>query len=444
MVAVRPGLVPRDALTYAPDITSPRRRTSVASTPAPPPGPIIVRKYGGSSLADIDRLRAVARDLKSVHAAGNHLVVVVSAMGDTTDRLVAQARQVSPQPPRRELDMLLTVGERITMSLLCMALDAEGVPALSLTGSQSGIITDASHNDARILAVRPIRVPEALAAGKVVVVAGFQGVCGDTKEITTLGRGGSDTTAVALAHALGAERCEILKDVAGVMTADPKLVPGARRIEQLDYDTMQRLADAGCGVVHARAVEYARQHDVPLHVASSFDPGPGTTIGPTASPPLPDSPAFAPLALTAGKDQARLVLDAPTASRQPDLVAITRRAAASGPLPAQWLAAGDRWSWEAWGPRTHLADAAAEALALAAAAPGHVTAHWEDQLALLTLVGRRPDSWPHGLMEIRERLLALGCGEAPLRTDGDAVRILVPASESPRLASALHEALLGS
>ncbi len=234
-------------------------------------------------------------------------------MGDTTDRLADQARLANPHPPRRELDMLLTVGERITMSLLCMALDAEGVPAMSLTGSQAGIITDGSHNDARILAVRPIRVPEALAQGKVVVVAGFQGVCGETKEITTLGRGGSDTTAVALAHVLGAERCEILKDVPGVMTADPKLVDGARRLERLDYDDMQRLADAGCGVVHARAVEYASRSTAwPCSWvrASTTDPAPRSAGG-RRRICAHRSAGLPPLALTVGKDQARLVLGAP-------------------------------------------------------------------------------------------------------------------------------------
>ena len=239
-------------------------------------GPIVVRKYGGSSLADIPRLREIARDLCTARSAGQRLVVVVSAMGDRTDQLSRLAREANPEPPRRELDMLLSVGERITMSLLCMALAAEGVPAVSYTGSQAGIITDASHTDARILAVRPIRLPEALAAGKIVVVAGFQGVSEQTKEVTTLGRGGSDTSAVALAHALGAVRCEILKDVPGVMTADPKRVPTARRFERLSYQEMQRIADAGCGVVHPRAVEYASQHGVALYVGSSFTDRPGT------------------------------------------------------------------------------------------------------------------------------------------------------------------------
>jgi len=406
-------------------------------------GPIIVRKYGGSSLADIDRIRCIARDLKAAHAAGQRLVVVVSAMGHTTDRLAEQARLANPRPPRRELDMLLTVGERISMSLLCMALDAEGVPALSLTGSQAGIITDASHTDARILAVRPIRVPEALDQGKVVVVAGFQGVCGETKEITTLGRGGSDTTAVALAHALGAERCEILKDVPGVMTADPKLVDQARRLDRLDYDAMQRLADGGCGVVHAKAVEYARQHSVALFVGSSFASGPGTEIGGEPAAAAEPAAAFVPHALTAGKDQARLALGAPGPGSHPGLVAIAARATADGPLTAQWLIGGDRWSWEAWGPRQHLAACAAEALALAEAEPDDVMVTWEDGLAVLTLVGQRPENWPAGLTDLRAALTRIDAADLPLRTDGDAVRILVPAARLAEMASSLHQALLG-
>ncbi len=253
------------------------------NAPFPPPDRgVIVRKYGGSSLASIDRLRAVARDLVAQRAEGYGLVVVVSAMGRSTDELLHLAHQANPEPPRRELDMLLSVGERITMSLLSMALAAEDCPAISYTGSQVGIITDTSHTDARIVEVRADRVRRSLAEGRVVVVAGFQGVSVD-REITTLGRGGSDTTAVALAAALGALRCEILKDVDGVFTADPRKVPDARRHATLTYEEMEQVAATGCGVIHARAVEYARRHGVPLLVGSSFVPGPGTRVGPPAS-----------------------------------------------------------------------------------------------------------------------------------------------------------------
>jgi len=409
-----------------------------------PDGPIVVRKYGGSSLADIPRLREVARDLARARAEGLRLVVVVSAMGDQTDRLVKLAREANPEPPRRELDMLLTVGERTTMSLLCMALAAEGVPAVSFTGSQAGILTDESHNDARIVAVRPIRLPEALAAGKIVVVAGFQGVSERTKEITTLGRGGSDTSAVALAHALGAVRCEILKDVAGVMTADPKRVGGARRFERLDYDELLRIADTGCGVVHRRAVEYAAGHGVEIFVGSSFAPGPGTIVGPAAAPPPPPPPVFEPLAVTVADAQARLALGSLAAIPHPGLPALARRAAAAAPLGAEWFAAGDRWYWEGWGSAAALAPIAADALALADAEPELVMAHWEDAVGVVSLAGRRPENWCNALGAVSAVLAALDLAAAPLRTDGDALRILAPAERLTDLAQALHDRLLAS
>ncbi len=407
-----------------------------------PDGPIVVRKYGGSSLADIPRLREVARDLRRAREEGQQLVVVVSAMGDQTDRLVALAREANPEPPRRELDMLLTVGERTTMSLLCMALATEGVPALSFTGSQAGIITDTSHNDARIVAVRPIRLPEALAAGKVVVVAGFQGVSEQTKEITTLGRGGSDTSAVALAHALGAVRCEILKDVPGVMTADPKRVPGARRLEALDYDQLLRIADAGCGVVHRRAVEYAAERGVPIFVGSSFAPGPGTTVAAAASPPPPPPTVFEPLALTVAEDQARLVLGSLDPEPHPGLPPLARRAAVAAPLTGEWFAAGDRWYWEGWGSAAALAPVAEDALALADAEPELVMAHWEAEVGVVSLAGRRPETWSGALSAVTAALARCDLAHAALRTDGDVVRILAPARKLTELSRRLHERLL--
>ena len=406
-----------------------------------PNGPIVVRKYGGSSLADIPRLREVARDLRRSREAGQRLVVVVSAMGNHTDELTELARQANPEPPRRELDMLLTVGERVSMSLLCMALAAENVPAVSFTGSQAGIITDTSHTDARILEVKPIRLPAALDAGQV-VVAGFQGVSGETKEITTLGRGGSDTTAVALAHALGAERCEILKDVAGVMTADPRQVPTARRLEKLDYRTMQHIADAGCGVVHPRAVNYASRHGVLLYVGSSFSAEPGTEIGPATGPPPLSEGVFRPRVLAVAENQARLVLGAANHEPHPELLFLARRATAPGPLTGEWLAAGDRWFWEGWGDASALAPVAAAAAELAAAEPEQVACHWEEELAVATLAGRRPENWCGALGELTTVLAEAGLADAPLRTDGDAVRILVPAGVLTPLAAQLHDRLV--
>jgi aspartate kinase len=240
---------------------------------------VLVHKYGGTSVDGPERIRAVARRVAAARAAGNDMLVVVSAMGQTTDELLRLARAVSPSPSRRELDMLLTTGERVSMALLAMALGDLGVPAISFTGSQSGILTDGGHGAARIVAVRPERLRRELEQGKVVIVAGFQGVDPETKEITTLGRGGSDTTAVALAASFGRARCETYTDVAGVFSADPRAVPGARVIPKLDYRVCSTLAHLGGRVLHARCVDLAAREGVPLAVRSSFDESPGTEIG---------------------------------------------------------------------------------------------------------------------------------------------------------------------
>jgi aspartate kinase len=229
---------------------------------------VVVQKFGGSSVADVDRLKRVAARVAARRRGGDAVCVVVSAMGDTTDDLLRLAKQVSPDPPRRELDMLLTAGERISMALLSIALQELGVEAISFTGSQAGIMTTDAHATARILEVRPTRVREELALGKVVIVAGFQGVSA-RREITTLGRGGSDTTAVALAAALAAD-CEIYSDVAGVYTADPRVVPGARRQDELSYEEMQALARAGAKVLNAQAVEFARTTGIAIRARSTF------------------------------------------------------------------------------------------------------------------------------------------------------------------------------
>ena len=237
-----------------------------------------VHKYGGTSVEGPERIRAVARRVAAARAEGLALVVVVSAMGQTTDELLRLAHEVSASPNRRELDMLLTTGERVAMALLAMALNDLGVPAISFTGSQSGILTDGAHSAARILEVRPERIRAGLEAGQVVIVAGFQGVNPATREITTLGRGGSDTTAVALAAALGADRCEIFTDVPGVMSADPRRVPAARLVPRLDYATCAALAHLGGQVLHGRAADLAGRARVRLDVRSAFDDAPGTTV----------------------------------------------------------------------------------------------------------------------------------------------------------------------
>jgi aspartate kinase len=239
--------------------------------------PIIVQKYGGSSVADIDRIGAVCDRVIRARQAGNDVVVVVSAMGHQTDELLSMAHRLTPMPNARELDLLLTAGERIAMSLLSIAVNAAGFPAASYTGSQAGIITDTRHGRAKIIDIRPGRIREALDKGAVVIVAGFQGVS-TAYDVTTLGRGGSDTTAVALAAALGAEACEIYTDVAGVYTADPRIVPEARMLHAVSYEEMLEMAASGAGVLQLRAVEYARNSGTMLHVRSSFADEDGTWV----------------------------------------------------------------------------------------------------------------------------------------------------------------------
>ncbi|MDM7854679.1 aspartate kinase [Cellulomonas alba] len=239
---------------------------------------LVVQKYGGSSVADADSIKRVAKRIAAAKRAGDDIVVVVSAMGDTTDDLIDLAQQVSPLPPQREMDILLTAGERISMSLLAMAVNNLGVKAKSFTGQQAGVITDAVHGKARIVDVVPSRVRETIERGQVAIVAGFQGVTQDTNDVTTLGRGGSDTTAVALAAGLGADVCEIYTDVDGVFTADPRVAPSARKVDRISYDEMLEMAASGAKVLVLRCVEYGRRFNVPIHVRSSFSNHTGTLV----------------------------------------------------------------------------------------------------------------------------------------------------------------------
>ena len=238
----------------------------------------IVQKYGGSSVADAESIKRVARRIARTRADGHEVIIVISAMGDVTDELMDLALKVSPNPKSRELDMLLTTGERQSAALLAMALADLGVEAVSYTGSQAGILTTPTHGNARIIDITPGRVVRSLEEGSVVIVAGFQGVAQTTKDVTTLGRGASDTTAVALASALGADHCEIYTDVDGVYTADPRIVPSARRITEIGYEEMMELAASGAKILHLRCVEYARRENVKVHVRSSFSDKPGTWV----------------------------------------------------------------------------------------------------------------------------------------------------------------------
>lgn len=245
--------------------------------------PIVVQKYGGSSVADVEKMQRVAEKVVQTKRAGDDVVVVVSAMGKTTDSLLSLARSVDPDPPRRELDMLLSTGERISMALLSMAIQKHGVDAISFTGSQSGIITNDRHFDAKIIDVRPHRIEDELVRGRVVIIAGFQGMS-YRREITTLGRGGSDTTALAMAAALGAERAEIYSDVDGVYSADPRVVPDARHLPEISYDAMASMASTGAKVLHAGAVEFARKAGITIRARSTFSPGRETLVHREASP----------------------------------------------------------------------------------------------------------------------------------------------------------------
>src|SRR5215204_5308255 len=251
-----------------------RRGTSVACGPVA----LVVQKYGGSSVASAAHMKRVAERIVSAKKNGDDVVVVVSAMGDSTDELLDLAGQITDDPPGRELDMLLTAGERISMALLAIAINTHGYEARSFTGSQAGVITTGSHGKARIIDVTPGRLRSALDEGSIVIVAGFQGVSQDTKDITTLGRGGSDTTAVALAAALNADVCEIYSDVDGVFTAAPRIVLSARKIHHLSNEEMLEMAACGAKILHLRCVEYARRFDMPIHVRSSFSPHEGTWI----------------------------------------------------------------------------------------------------------------------------------------------------------------------
>jgi aspartate kinase len=419
--------------------------------------PILVRKYGGSSLASVQRIKTVAQSIRAARDSGYRMVVVVSAMGQTTDELNELAAQAHPQPPRRELDMLLSVGERITMSLLSMALDAEDCPAISFTGSQCGIITDTSHSDARILEVKGDRVRQALEQGSVVVVAGYQGVSLE-KEITTLGRGGSDTTAVALAAALGAVRCEILKDVDGVLSADPKRVNGPHKHDHLTWDQMRDVANSGCGVVHIRAVEYAARFTVPLIVRSSFHSGPGTVIGTVPVEALAANPVtgtatapqlreagcadresrYRPLVMSVVEEVTRIRLatdDGEQGRRWRDLLL---RYLDPALTITEWLDSGTGFRWEGLSRQAGLTELRDTLLD----GPGCDAADWQEHLTCISLAGGRPDSWLEVQRHVTQLLADLNCGEWRLRADGSALRLLLRGEVSPELVQGLHHALL--
>jgi aspartate kinase len=268
---------------------------------------LIVQKYGGSSVADVEKIKQIAKMITAVKQQDYNVVVVVSAMGKTTNQLIEMAKSISSNPPRREMDMLLSTGERTSMALLCIALNELGVDAISLTGSQAGIITNDRHNDARVIEVRPIRVQDELEKGKVVVIGGFQGVS-YKRDITTLGRGGSDTSAVALAAALNAERCEIYSDVDGVYTTDPNIIKDAKHLPEMSYQQLQEMSEAGAKVLNAQAVQFAKEAKIALYARSTFPKGTGSPGKETVIKDIPSKETSEVLSVVYEKDIVRVFI----------------------------------------------------------------------------------------------------------------------------------------
>jgi aspartate kinase len=385
----------------------------------------IVQKYGGTSVEDVEHIRAVARRVVQTRRAGNDVVVVVSAMGQTTDRFDELCRQISPNEHPRERDMLLTAGERISMALLAMAIRDLGVEAVSLTGSQAGILTDTVHGRAEIQDVRAFRVREHLDRGQVVIVAGFQGVSASNKEITTLGRGGSDVTAVAMAAYLQAA-CEVYKDVDGVFTADPRLVPGARLLGEVSFEEMAELARAGAQVLAPRSVEYGRRLGVPLHVRSSLHDRPGTWVRETVASSRPltgvaHASGQVMIGVAGGPDPAaaeELAAALATAGVEADLIG----PAASEPDRATFAVAGE--------------DAPAACRAAGALGWGPVETH--DLLGKVSVVGPGLRSDPRPAARVPELLAEAGIGVVSCRVYPIRVSCLVPQARLEEAVRRLH------
>lgn len=389
---------------------------------------VIVQKYGGSSVATAEKIKAVARRVVDARQQGHAVVVVVSAMGNTTNELLQLAASVSDDPHRRELDMLLTVGERMSMALLSMAIHDLGYPAKSFTGSQSGIITTDNHTDARIIRVTPYRIRDALDGGSIVIVAGFQGVS-ERLEVTSLGRGGSDTTAVALAAALEADYAEICSDVDGVYSADPRHVPGARRIDEVTHEDMQVLADAGAKVLNAEAVEWARRNGVEIRCAKTHgDQAPGTWIRRRVG--------LEQRRVIAVTDHPGLYYLEPAEAGLPCPVELEATLVAHGASDAQvWRLPG---AWAALVPRQNVHGGRAFLQALDAL--GGVAVR--EDLTLVTAVGRGLSTPPSVLRPARK---ALAATEIPIRgtlLDAGRVAFLVDRTRAKAAVAALHAALL--
>jgi aspartate kinase len=403
--------------------------------------PIVVQKYGGTSVGDTDRIRGVADRIVRAREQGQDVVVVVSAMGETTDDLLDKASDITPVPEPRELDMLLTAGERIAMSLLAIAVNARGCRAASYTGSQAGIITDTQHGKARIVEIRPARIKESLDAGNVVILAGFQGLSTEY-DITTLGRGGSDTTAVAMAAALGAEVCEIYTDVDGVFTADPRTHPEARRIDRISYEEMLELAAAGARVLQLRCVEYARRHGVRIHVRNSLGEQPGTWVDEhedeEGSAGMLESALIRGVALDV--EEAKVTLDE-VPDRPGIAAAIFKAVAAEGihvDMIVQNVSHDGRTDLSFTIPRAdlHRLDAVLEGIVTDVGALRYET---DDAIAKLSLVGAGIKSNPGVAADMFDALAAEGINIDMISTSSIRISCVIRAEDGDRAVRAVHQ-----
>jgi aspartate kinase len=398
---------------------------------------LVVQKYGGSSVSDAERIKRVAERIVATRKAGHDVCVVVSAMGDTTDELLELAQQVSPLPPGRELDMLLTAGERISMALLAMAIQSLGLEARSFTGSQAGVITDSVHGKARIIDVTPGRIRSALDDGAVAIVAGFQGVSQDSKDITTLGRGGSDTTAVALAAALGAETCEIYTDVDGVFSADPRLVPNARHLATVTYEEMLELAASGARILHLRCVEYARRYGVRLVVRSSFSNKPGTTVSGGA-------PVEAAIISGVAHDLSEARVTVVGVPDKPGEAAAIFRAVADAEVNIDMIVqnvsgATDRTDISFTLPKSDLATAMS-ALAKLQARVGFESLLSDEHIGKVSLVGAGMKSHPGVTATFFEALAGTGINAEAISTSEIRISVVCRDTDVPVAVRAVHEA----
>jgi len=396
--------------------------------------PVIVQKYGGTSVGDTDRIRAVADRVVRAREAGYEVVAVVSAMGTTTDELLAMAQEIAASPEPRELDLLLTAGERIAMSLLSIAVNSRGCRAASYTGSQAGIITDTQHGRAKIVDVRPSRILDSIAAGNVVIVAGFQGVSTNA-DVTTLGRGGSDTTAIALAAALSAEFCEIFTDVSGVFTADPRIEPSARKLDRVSFEEMLELSACGAKVLHLRSVEYARRNNVPIHVRSSFDDGQGTWV--QEEEPEMEQALISGVALDS--TEAKVTLE--EVPDRPGIAATIFKAVADEAINVDMIVQNvshrGKTDLSFTVPREDLPrlESLLERVVKEVGAPGYST---DDSIAKVSLVGAGMKSHPGVAADMFDSLAAEGINIEMISTSSICVSCIVRAADAERAVRAIH------